>query len=221
MSTEVVAHRMGASAAVAKALEDACFKYGILTVLQRSHFLGQMAQESRNYSTVVENMNYSAKRLAEVWPNRYAINPKAPTKDRLPTEKAISLARSGPAAIANDVYGGRMGNYLPGDGWLFRGQGFKMITGRSNVTKYSMDTYGDYRVLDNPKMLQELPDAVYSGGWYWTVNGLNRHANRDDYLAVGRLINIGSLNTSLIPNGHRERVIQTDRAKQFFKELLR
>src|SRR5690606_20164952 len=118
--------------------EDCCIKYGITTTLQKAHFLGQMAQESQNYTRVVENMNYSAKRLAEVWPYRYAVDPKAKIKQ--PNEKALALAKKGARAIANDVYANRMGNGGPetNDGWRYRGQGYKMLTGRYNILAYSM-----------------------------------------------------------------------------------
>ena len=216
MSTETVALRLGASPEIAKALEDCCIHYGIESTLQKAHFLGQMAQESQNYSKVVENMNYSAKRMSEVWPGRYAVNG---TKG-VPNAKAIALAKAGARAIANDVYGGRMGN-RPGtnDGWNYRGQAFKMITGLNNVRQYSFDTYGDDRVVKDPTMLQRLPDSVYSGGWFWKVNNIGPHADRDDALAVGRLINLGRLNTNAMPIGHAQRVAQTLRAKQLFKEL--
>lgn len=95
-----------------------------------------------------------------------------------------------------------------------------MITGRSNVTQYSMDTYGDYRVAHSPIMLQHLPDSVQSGGWYWQVNNIGPHADRDDHLAVGRLINIGRLNTTATPNGHAMRVRKTEEAKKYFEEML-
>lgn len=217
MSTEIVAIRLGASPEVAKVIEDCCIHYSITPTREKSHFLGQMAQESQNYTRVVENMNYTAKRMAEVWPGRYAENPSDPIK--IPNAKAYALAKAGPVAIANDVYGGRMGNYLPNDGWDFRGQGFKMITGRNNVLRYSIDTYGDDRVVHNPRMLQELPDSVYSGGWFWATNGLGPFANNDDHLSVGRLVNIGRLNTLALPNGHSERVRLTELAKKHFKEL--
>lgn len=218
MSTETVASRLGAKPDVAKALEDTCILFGISSVFQRSHFLGQMAQESQNYSRVVENMRYSAQRMAEVWPGRYAVNPQAIKKE--PNERAIALARAGDKAIANDTYGGRMGNYLPNDGWDFRGQGYKMITGRDNFTRYSIDTYGDLRVLEDPSMLQRLPDSVLAGGWYWSVNNIGPHADRDDHLAVGRIINIGRLNTIALPIGHAMRVRKTEEAKKYFEELL-
>ena len=214
--TSKIAMALGAPAGVAEALDQAVALYGIRNVPE---FLGQMVVESKNFTAVAENMGYSAKRMAEVWPGRYATpaTAKMPAKDRLPNAKAVSLARSGPQAIANDVYGGRMGNTGPNDGWLFRGQGYKQLTGKDNVRRYSMDTYGDDRVVRDPSMLQRLPDSVNSGGWYWKVNGIDRYG--DNILAVSRAVNLGRVNTKAMPVGYDARVRATERARKLWREL--
>ena len=214
--TQKAAISLGAPADVADALDKAVTLYGIKNVPE---FLGQMVVESKNFTAVAENMGYSAKRMAEVWPGRYATpaTAKMPAKDRLPNAKAVSLARSGPQAIANDVYGGRMGNTGPNDGWLFRGQGYKQLTGKDNVRQYSLDTYGDDRVVRDPSMLQRLPDAVNSGGWYWKVNGIDRYG--DNVLAVSRAVNLGRVNTKAMPVGYDARVRATERARKLWREL--
>lgn len=221
MSTELVAIKLGASPEVAKALEDTCILYGITSTLQKAHFLGQMAQESQNYTKVVENMQYSAKRMAEVWSGRYATEQTRglPAKQRLPNEKAKALAKAGEVAIANDVYGNRMGNTQPQDGWNFRGQAYKMITGRDNVTAYSQDTYGDDRVVRDPSMLQRLPDSVQSGGWFWKKNRIGQYADKNDHLSVGRLVNIGNVKSTAMPIGHDMRVAKTNQALVEFNRM--
>ena len=216
MSTETVALKLGASPEVALALENTCIRYGINSMLQKAHFLGQMAQESQGYTKVVENMRYSAERLSEVWPGRYA---EGGVKG-VPNAKAKALVKAGEVAIANDVYGHRMGNMQPQDGWNFRGQGFKMITGRDNVTAYSQDTYGDDRVVRDPTMLHRLPDSVYSGGWFWKKNRAGIYADKNDALSVGRIINIGNVNSKAIPIGHDMRVAKTRQAIEEFNKML-
>lgn len=72
-----------------------------------------------------ENLNYSAARLQAVWPKRF------------PTEKDAAPFAHNPEALANKVYAGRMGNTQPGDGFLFRGGGFIMCTGRDMYTQYA------------------------------------------------------------------------------------
>lgn len=214
--TSKIAMALGAPAGVAEALDQAVALYGIRNVPE---FLGQMVVESKNFTAVVENMGYSAKRMAEVWPGRYATpaTAKMPAKDRLPNAKAVSLARSGPQAIANDVYGGRMGNTGPNDGWLYRGQGYKQLTGKDNVRRYSLDTYGDDRVVRDPSMLQRLHDAVNSGAWYWKVNGIDRYG--DNVLAVSRAVNLGRVNTKAMPVGYDARVRATEKAQKLWREL--
>ena len=107
-----------------------------------------------------------------------------------------------------------MGNTGPNDGWLFRGQGYKQLTGKDNVRRYSLDTYGDDRVVRDPSMLQRLPDAVNSGGWYWKVNGIDRYGT--DVLKISKAVNLGTVATKAMPNGYAERVAATDKARKEF-----
>ena len=214
--TSKIAMALGAPAGVAEALDQAVALYGIRNVPE---FLGQMVVESKNFTAVAETMGYSAKRMAEVWPGRYATpaTAKLAARDRQPNAKANALAVAGPQAIANDVYGGRMGNTGPNDGWLFRGQGYKQLTGKDNVRRYSIDTYGDDRVVRDPSMLQRLPDSVNSGGWYWKVNGIDRYGV--NILTVSRAVNLGRVNTKAMPVGYDARVRATERARKLWREL--
>jgi putative chitinase len=81
-------------------------------------WLPQILWECSLLEQLQENLNYSAERLCAVWPKRF------PT-----AADAASYAHS-PRALANKVYGGRMGNYLPDDGWDFAGKCHIMLTGR-------------------------------------------------------------------------------------------
>lgn len=78
------------------------------------------------FQPVSENLNYSAKRLTEVWPSRF------------PTLAAAAPYAGNPQRLANKVYGGRLGNVDPGDGWLFRGRGLAQITGRENYARFGI-----------------------------------------------------------------------------------
>ncbi|GLS46569.1 hypothetical protein GGR33_005121 [Methylobacterium brachythecii] len=73
---------------------------------------------------VSENLNYStAARIRQVWPSRF------------PTEASAQSYVRNPQSLANKVYGGRLGNKLPNDGWDFRGMGDFQATGRDNARR--------------------------------------------------------------------------------------
>lgn len=194
---------LGAPADVAAAIDQAVDRYGIK---HPAEFIGQMIVESARFTAVTENLNYSADRLAAVWPSRYRDKATG-----LPNEKAKRLHRN-PKAIANDVYGGRMGNVAPDDGSRFSGKGFKQLTGKDNYRAYSQDAYGDDRVLRDPDMLTRLPDSVFSGGWYWKTNGIDRYGT--DVLKISKAVNLGNVASKAMPNGYNERVTATERARR-------
>ena len=73
----------------------------------------------------VENLTYSsAERIRAVWPKRFP---------RL--GDALPFVRN-PQGLANTVYGGRMGNVGPNDGWTYRGRGYPQTTGRDNYQRF-------------------------------------------------------------------------------------
>ena len=78
-----------------------------------------------------ENLNYSMNRLVQVWPKRF------------PTLASAKPYANNPEALANKVYGGRMGNVKPGDGWQYRGRGLVQITGRANYAKFAIESSPD------------------------------------------------------------------------------
>ena len=73
----------------------------------------------------VENLTYSsAERIRAVWPKRFP-----GLGDALPYVR-------NPQGLANVVYGGRMGNVGPDDGWTYRGRGYPQTTGRDNYQRF-------------------------------------------------------------------------------------
>lgn len=153
-------------------VKKACARWGIDTLREVASFLANIGVESRGLTRMEENLNYSAKRMAEVWPGRFAINPKASLKQRQPNALAKSLANS-PQKLANHVYANRMGNGPPesGDGWRYRGYGPKQLTGKSNHARFAA-AYG-VAVSDVPALLQTREGGMMSAGWFWFDNGMD------------------------------------------------
>lgn len=211
MSTETVAIKMGASPEVAKALEAACIKFGITTTNQKSHFLGQVYVESGGFDTFRESLNYSVDALLKLF-----------SRNRISEADARRYGRTAgkPAnqqMLANILYGGiwganNLGNTKEGDGWAFIGRGLKQLTGRSNYTMYSNAMYGDLRIVQDPTLLERLPDAALSAGWFWSFKKLNAIADTNSYELVTKKINGGQI-------GLAERVAATKKAAALFESL--
>jgi putative chitinase len=126
---------------------------------QTAHFISQTMHESAGYTVLVENLNYSAAGLLRTWPSRFT------------QAQATAMARK-PEQIANHVYGKRLGNTLPDDGWRFRGRGIIQVTGRANYRNCSEALFKDMRLLQNPDILLIPEHAVASAFWYWDRNRL-------------------------------------------------
>lgn len=152
-------------------------KYQIDSPLRLIHFFGQAGHESFGFKRIEENLNYSEKRLREVFPRHFRIvNPKQ--------------FANNPEKIANYVYGGRLGNIDHNDGWTFRGFGLFQLTGRYNYTKFAKHlgiSVGE--VLDYIRTERGLFESAC---WFWFDKNLNRHADNDDFETITRIISGGS-----------------------------
>lgn len=175
-------------------------KFNINTQLRLAHFLGQLQHES-GLKPIEENLRYSAVRLVQVFPKYFNAR----------TAKQYAMQ---PQKIANRVYGGRMGNgsESSGDGYRFRGRGFIQLTGRNNytaLTKWAQANGMDVDYVKNPDLLLNEADALISALWFWTVNELNKYADKDDILTITKRINGGV-------NGLADRKTQTAKFKKVF-----
>lgn len=170
----------------APTLTAAMVRYGISGPNETASFLAQLAHESGHLTRMVENLNYSAQGLAATWPARY--------RDRTtgkPNALAWNLHRR-PEAIANNCYANRMGNgnEASGDGWRYRGRGPIQITGKNNYRACGQSIGVD--LLANPDLLVDPKYGALSAGWFWQVNGLDKHDDDFCVLAETKIINGGT-----------------------------
>ena len=144
-------------------------KYEINTILRISHFLAQCAHESGNFSVKQENLNYSAKRLQEVFGKYFTTHAKALLYERKPVK------------IASLVYGNRMGN---GDeqsieGYKYRGRGYIQLTGKNNYLLFdkSLNETGlEVDIIGNPDLVATTYPLI-SAAWFFNKNNLNEIAD--------------------------------------------
>lgn len=154
--------------------------------LRVAHFIAQLMHESGALTKEYENLNYSARRLVQVWPWRF--KPHGP----LDPEAYAHNARK----LANEVYGGRMGNTGPQDGYIYRGRGILQLTGKGN---YAAATARVRRCVPLGPDFAKEPDAVLTPEWClavaageWASRGCNQLADADDLEQITRRINGGT-----------------------------
>lgn len=170
----------------------------INTARRLQHFMGQCYVESGGFTTLTENLNYSAERLIAVWPTRFRNNPQL----------AHYLAYN-PEAIANNIYGGRMGNIHPSDGWRYRGGGILQMTGRGNYTRIAQLTGLD--LINNPDMVRDPTTCLAVASLMWNALRCNEPADNNESSTVTRRINGGT-------NAASERARETLLASHIFTE---
>ncbi len=152
-------------------------QFEIDTPLRESAFIAQVAHESAEFTRLEENLNYSAERLTIVF-KRYFPD----------VQSALSFHRN-PEAIANKVYGGRMGNDKDGDGWKYRGRGPVQLTGKENYTLCGNSIKRD--LIGSPDLLLHPVAGIESACWFWNSRGLNTLADHGEFKAITKRINGG------------------------------
>jgi len=145
---------------------------GIVTPLRVQHFMAQIAVETAGLVAIEENLSYTARRLTKVWPARF------------PTIASAQPYARNPQALANKVYGGRLGNVAADDGWRYRGSGLMQTTGRYNFRMAGHE--------DDPESLRTPGPALRSALQYWTAHKCNAAADADDVDRVRKIINGGT-----------------------------
>ena len=162
-------------------------EFGINKPVEQAMFIAQVGHESASFTAKVESFNYSVDGLMRTF------GPLSKAK-RLSHYQCTMLGRTiqQPAkqeAIANLVYGGRMGNSNPGDGWKYRGRGPMQTTGLKNYMACGPALKLD--LVGHPELLEDDLNGMRSAGWYWQSNSCGRNA--DDIEWVTQRIN-GGLN---------------------------
>jgi len=177
-----------------------------------AHYVGQLAHESQYFTREWENLNYSYERLLQIFSHDFDQD-----RNRILSEAEKQVARilaGKPEQIANFVYANQNGNgpEASGDGWLFRGRGPIMITGRKNYQLFA-DYVGDQEIMKNPDL---IISKYYwqSAYWYFESNNLWRLCNVVDHSSIKRL-------TKAINGGYNNLQHRIELTEKYYKILLK
>lgn len=168
------------AAKVKDALMKAMAAAGITNPTEQAMFMAQMDHESGGFKSLSENLNYRASSLMKVFRKYFSSE-----------ADAQATAQAGPEAIANRVYGGRMGNTAPGDGFKYRGRGVIQLTGKANYERYGKMIGVD--LVNNPDLASDPDVAAKIAVAYWRDRVPSQAAQQGDIQTVTKRIN-GGLN---------------------------
>lgn len=156
-------------------------KYEITTKNRIAGFFAQCGHESSDFKTLEENLNYSSKRLNEVFPKYF----KNANRD------ARNYHRQ-PAKIANVVYANRMGNgdTSSGDGWRYRGRGVIQLTGKNNYSEFAKSI--GKTLEETVEYLTTKRGAFEGACWFWKENNVNKACDVNNITWMTKIINGGT-----------------------------
>jgi putative chitinase len=147
---------------------------------------------------LTENINYTAVRMAAVWPGRF--------KDAAAVQAKYGTAPGWQLKALDDIYGNRMGN-RPGtsDGSRFIGRGGPQITGRDGYeeigTRIGVDLVSAPDLASNHALQPDIAAA------FWDWKGMNKYADAGNFIGCVKAWNGGT-------NGLAERQSQLARIQK-------
>jgi putative chitinase len=160
--------------------------------LRLAHFMGQVGAETDGLTIVRESLTYTtAARLRTVWPARF----------RNKSDAELAHLLRNPVALGDSVYGGRMGNNQPGDGYAYRGGGYLQTTGKHAVQSYCKVCGIDLR----SDILDDIAATLRFACVEWERSGCNQWADENDITKVSKAINTGSATSNVKPVGMSNR----------------
>jgi predicted chitinase len=169
-------------------------KYEINTPLRLSHLLATWVAET-NLCILWESGAYSATSIVRVFGvGRHSAAITLGEARRialLPVAKRTEVLFERVYGLGNKRKARELGNTEPGDGYRFRGLGLNQITGRWAHEKSAKEIGCKLEDLEKPI------NCIHAALLEWQRKGCNAHADRDDVVAVRKLINAGSLKVSV------------------------
>lgn len=152
------------------------------TIERVAGFIAQCGHESRNFTVLTENLNYSASALNKIFP-KYFVRAGRNAQDY----------HRQPERIANVIYANRMDNgpTESGDGWKYRGGGLIQLTGKHNYTEFAKSI--DISLDEAVDYVRTKHGALESACWYWYTHHINDYCDEQDIVGMTKRINGGTI----------------------------
>ena len=164
-----------------KAMVKAAIDAGITAPKEIANFIAQISHESANLTRVDEGFRYT--RGIDQIPVK-----SAHREGDVVLEAARKEALDGkPERLAELMYGGRMGNNEPGDGFKYHGRGYMQLTGKDNYR--AMGALIGVDLVANPELAASPENAAKIALEFWKAN-VPENA-REDVTKATKAINGG------------------------------
>lgn len=174
----------------------AAYEAGITSPRELANFMAQVSAESNGLNRLNEGFRYTK------GPDAVTASVKSAGREGPEAlQSAWQEAMDGrPQQLAELMYGGRMGNDEPGDGYKYHGRGYIQLTGKNQYRDAGEALNLD--LVNNPELAADPGNATRIAVWYWkeNVQALAPQNVKD----AGSIINTGEMGNT--PNGltHRE-----------------
>lgn len=162
-------------------LLQTAYSAGITDPTELANLMAQVGHESSGLNRLEEGFRYTQ------GASQISANVRSALREGSETLESARLeALNGkPEHLAELMYGGRMGNNEPGDGYLYRGRGYIQLTGKNQYREAGEAL--DLDLVRHPELAAEPDNAARIATWYWRKNV--PQGARDDAREAGAAIN--------------------------------
>jgi len=182
------------------------FAKEIFDPVQAAAFVATFEAETGGGKSLIEK-GYSKKRAIEVFVN--ANKRKDGTLSEKMKERKRRIEKSkNSEEIFNIVYGDRMGNTQPGDGFKYRGRGPIMLTGKNNYKEIG-DAIG-VDLVNNPDLLITDPSV--------SLRATTAYLQSKNFQSVNSATTLANVVGHSNPQG-KEGIRRWNNANKFYKEM--
>ncbi|WP_242108042.1 XVIPCD domain-containing protein [Luteimonas aquatica] len=182
-------------------LLKAAYAAGITSPKELANFMAQVSAESGGLSRLNEGFRYTG------GPETVEKNVKSAGREGPEALKAAwQEAMNGkPEKLAELMYGGRMGNTEPGDGFKYHGRGYIQLTGKNQYREAGEALGMD--LVNKPELAADPENASKIAVWYWKQNV--QKLAPESVKEAGSIINTGEMGNT--PNGLKHRQGEFDK----------